>query len=715
SYGSTPDYECNDLSTCNSQFQYEFAKIDAMGFNTIRVGLAVTYRSEVPVTSNSRHFTVFYDENMGPGNQWDTENHAYDLDITSNFTDINSTNHFNIIKNILTEAQAAGLKVILICGQGFKDTLPPYKSIIWQTYDSQAASDFAIYLRRLASEITSYPALLAYDFINEPIYQDMYRNASGTSNTKQIICEYVKQWTDAIHQYDLNHLVTIGSGILDEMLYFDPGIMKLDFYSAHIYTKGHPMANYDIQNGFDRYDISNYWMSQTYPMPWIIGETGFAADDNGVNPGLYPNHLDNNPIHHNPPWMFGSEQQQELFAQHSLDITRNAGGSGYAWWAFQNVFWYDLNSNVNNYQEDFFGLLHFGDKTINTWYDKPAVSVFQNYLINGQPPMSSFSQPPLYYDPYNIAANCITCISQSVQGKIVDEKGNDIKNAVVFGTSWIETEVLDPQDPSLNRYEHDISYTFTHPNGTFEVYPYNYFQPGITNPHRIVSIEISAVGAEKKRFGSTIWPYGDQAMVSNINTQTLRKITNGYNAVASNETVTVDEERNYYGRYSLTVSNLFLIGKSNLTARNEIHINSEYHAHVSIGAINNEIHIYTSDAFPDCPIDFNDYLRISGISESNEQSVNKDSKNIEINFKIIKELKADIFPNPSDGKFNIIIQNPLQNPVKIEVSNTIGQIIWQTKTNTNNYSANFDNLPKGLYLIYFSNDEQTITKKLVIN
>ena len=107
SYGSTGDYECNDLAACNTQFQYEFAKISSMGFNTIRIDLAVTYRSDLPVTATSRQFTVFYDENMGPGNQWLSKNHAYDLDLASNFTDANSTKHFNIIKNLLTEAQTA--------------------------------------------------------------------------------------------------------------------------------------------------------------------------------------------------------------------------------------------------------------------------------------------------------------------------------------------------------------------------------------------------------------------------------------------------------------------------------------------------------------------------------------------------------------------------------------------------------------------------------
>lgn len=377
---------------------------------------------------------------------------------------------------------------------------------------------------------------------------------------------------------------------------------------------------------------------------------------------------------------------------------------------------------MNVYQEDFFGLLHWGDKVTNTWYDKPLVSNFASYLstTGQQVQAATLTQPSNYFDPYDIAANCASCVTAGVQGKMIDQKGNDIKDAVVRASSWNQT--IDPNNSIAQwgiydgdeRYELDVSYTFTHQDGTFTVYPYNHFQPGIANAHRIVSLEVSAVGAEKKRFGAG-WPYGDQPMVSNINTQALKKIINGYDALVSNETVNVDEERNYYGRNSLTASGMTLNGKSNLTSRNEIHINSEFHAHASVGAINNEIHIFISDAFPDCPVDFINYQRVANPSANNESENTYDSKNVEINFNIVKNLMADILPNPTNGKVNFVIKNPLKNYVAIEMSNLIGKIIWSVKTTESNYSANFDNLSKGMYLIHFSNQEQSVTQKLIIN
>lgn len=712
SYGPSGEYECNTLTSCNTQFQEHFAKILSMGFNTIRIDLAATYRSSLPVTGTSRTYSVFYDENMmGIGNQYQSTFLGYDLDVTSNYTDPNSINFFNIIKNILTIANGSGLKVILVCGESFKDPLPPHGRIMWQTYDAQAASDFALYLDKLASEIYNYPALLAYDLINEPIIQEMYRDFELKSVTKQTICEYVNQWVVAIHQHDNNHLITLGSRTIDEVFYFDPGIMKIDFYSAHIYTMAWPLANYSKQNGLDRYDILNYWMNEVYPMPWIIGETGFSADDHTTP---YPRFSPDNTFH-NPPWMYGSEQEQADFAQHSLAVSRNAGASGYAWWAFQNVYWYDINTGSFDYPEDFFGLLHDGNGQAGVWSEKPAAAAFQYYLnASGQPPPQvPLAKPANYYDFYGIAANCPACITAGVQGIIVDPKGNPIKNAVVRASSWRKTTIIDPQDPNRNEYDHDISETFTDDFGTFAVYPYNYDQPSIANPHRVVSIEVTAVGAERQRFGAD-YPYGDQPMVSNINTQILKNVVNGYDAEVSDETVSIDEVRNYYGRNSLEVANMTINGRSDFTSRREIHINSEFHAHASSGNVNNETHIFISDAFPECPVDLADYLRVPDTTVSNEYN-NIISKEIELSFNPDIGLMVEIVPNPNDGKYKLMITNSLNNLVTISLLNLVGEIILSETTVEPQYFINSDNLTKGLYIIHISNGQQLVSKKVIIH
>ncbi len=743
SYGESSDFECNDQSSCNNQFLAHFSKITSMGFNTIRIDLSVTYRSSVPVTNNSRHFTVFYDENMsntGSGNQWISHPHPYDLDMGSGFTDQNSVTHFNIILNILNVAYTAGLKVILVTGQSFKDTISPFNRIMWQTYDTQAASDFAVYLTKLSSLLANHPALLAYDFINEPIYQEMYRNGNNNFVTKDIICSYVTQWYDAVRVNDNNHLITIGSGVLDELFFFDPAVMKLDFYSAHLYTKGYPLhyrytepTDHGVLNGFDRYKIINYWMSSVYPMPWIMGETGFSADDNTAPfPRFHPD-----PVYHNPPWMFGSEAQQHDFAEMSLEVTRNALASGYAWWAFQNVYWFNLNNQPHEYTEDFFGLLYYGTST-NPLPEKPATAAFENYLdINGlPPPFVPLAQPANYYDPYEIASNCSSCLSSAVDGMVYDQKGYGIKNAVIIGTSWVKTIdafysptpwIATPLDPYDDKFEYDVPYTFSHsdnsfaPKGYFKVVPYNYNPAaGTSNPHRIINIKITAAGAETKCLGNCGWIYpggfGDQPMTPQYTGNvTLKKIVNSYDAFASNETVASTETRNYYGRNTLTVSNLFLYGKSNLTAKSEVQINTEFHANAGNLQGNAETHIFISDAFPDCSADFGGYSRYMNETPAIVSDTESLLRNIEMQFNLAEGFLTGINPNPSNGTYQIYLKNRLVEKTNITVFNLLGENVYSHESNEPEVFMQNHFLPTGMYIVAISNGGYTLYRKIIIN
>ena len=168
-------------------------------------------------------------------------------------------------------------------------------------------------------------------------------------------------------------------------------------------------------------------------------------------------------------------------------------------------------------------------------------------------------------------------------------------------------------------------------------------------------------------------------MTSSVGGITLKSLTMGFDAIASNETVAVNEERNYYGRNTLTVNNLDLNGASNLTARNQVQVNSEFHAKPSISTINNETHIFLSEAFPDCPIDFAGYMKASA-PKSIEKAIVSDSKEIEVKFNSVKDFQAYIFPNPSNGAFSIRIDNPLQNEVDITLSNLLSEKLWQKFT-----------------------------------
>jgi endonuclease I len=81
---------------------------------------------------------------------------------------------------------------------------------------------------------------------------------------------------------------------------------------------------------------------------------------------------------------------------------------------------------------------------------------------------------------------------------------------------------------------------------------------------------------------------------------------------------------------------------------------------------------------------------------------------------ISEEVNADfnIYPNPTKGNFNIdLINSKAIN--SIEIYSIFGEKVFETLTTENN-SVAISNLKKGIYLIKINQNENTITKKLVI-
>lgn len=72
-----------------------------------------------------------------------------------------------------------------------------------------------------------------------------------------------------------------------------------------------------------------------------------------------------------------------------------------------------------------------------------------------------------------------------------------------------------------------------------------------------------------------------------------------------------------------------------------------------------------------------------------------------------------VYPNPSNGNFNISFNNSNQN-YTIEIFSAVGQRVFE-KENTNSASVSVSNLQKGIYLVRLTKDSKSITKKIVIN
>lgn len=78
----------------------------------------------------------------------------------------------------------------------------------------------------------------------------------------------------------------------------------------------------------------------------------------------------------------------------------------------------------------------------------------------------------------------------------------------------------------------------------------------------------------------------------------------------------------------------------------------------------------------------------------------------------------NIFPNPSNGQFNVSIELDGFHEVFIEIVNTLGQVIYRTSPESitaRQYIMNLEDVPSGLYQIKIRVDEESLTRTIMIN
>lgn len=89
---------------------------------------------------------------------------------------------------------------------------------------------------------------------------------------------------------------------------------------------------------------------------------------------------------------------------------------------------------------------------------------------------------------------------------------------------------------------------------------------------------------------------------------------------------------------------------------------------------------------------------------------NKTNQNTEL---INDEVDFKIHPNPSNGNFNIGIDNS-HEVFSVEIFSTVGQKVFEEQ-NTMSSSISVSHLQKGIYLVKLTKNSKTITKKIVID
>lgn len=363
----------NLLSTkdsCLSQLKADMELIREMGFNTIRiVGIG-----EEKV-------------NKSTGELW-LKSAVYNReDSAIALNDENYRKYFSALTELLDIVEESGMKAILLT----------------KMVPEIAACDQ--HLIRLADQFRHAPVLMAYDLFNEPLYFDTLKRE------KKDVFTITRNWKHQFRKHAPDQLLTIGLVGVREVFEWDPNAVNVDFISFHPYE-------------FEPGQVKNemYWFSKMVKKPWIIGETGLAADNDSV-----------------------TYDQQKKFAETTLKYCVDAGGVGYSWWQFKDVHW-------KEYHASYLGLLNQNGtcktktgKTV-TGTPKPVTEVFRRFQFS--PAKTEAKEEPNYF-------NFSAFKTYRLHGKLVNQLNEPIANGVVmvWGADWNTSFI-----------------TFTKADGTFELF-----------------------------------------------------------------------------------------------------------------------------------------------------------------------------------------------------------------------------------------------------
>ncbi|MBM3435384.1 MAG: T9SS type A sorting domain-containing protein, partial [Bacteroidetes bacterium] len=73
-----------------------------------------------------------------------------------------------------------------------------------------------------------------------------------------------------------------------------------------------------------------------------------------------------------------------------------------------------------------------------------------------------------------------------------------------------------------------------------------------------------------------------------------------------------------------------------------------------------------------------------------------------------------ITPNPSDGRFRIAIADEISDPVRIEVLDLVGNIVYEDEAFTTQTAIDLSVFPKGMYFLGIKSGDQCKIRKLLI-
>lgn len=684
-YGPTIDFECQSGFSCRQQILNQFNNIRSMGFNGIRLfGLY----PEIELSTGNYVFNV-YDQNSNKFTKSVLDPLELNIllstysELLSIAADVNGSEPFYIIINT--------------GGQSNKDE-NGNEIYSWSNFQPQ----FCYFLEKLGQQLQNEPLLLAYDFYNEPCYHIPF-SQYGVEN-KEESCLLVSDWVKAIRTYDQSHLTTLGN-CWDETIRFDPACLKIDFNSPHFYPYAAFYGHTEQTRVWDYEDQVKgllYWMGKNMPIPWIIGETGFTAND-GVLPS--PTWQDN---------FNGTEAEQGDFASFSVNRTKDCSASGFSWWSYADYFWAPNNSTKRG--TNYFGLLK---REITTcpdpldpcpdMYKTPVTTFFSNYGNNPLPPINSANctAPDNYLDPFNHEVKNANGIGE-VTGTVTDQDGNPIGDALVYGWGWLEsTYNIDDQKWE---YSHYPFYTFTNADptnaqltlGEYKIRPFNYKSPTVAIDQKLTNIWITGLGLDIYKPVGGNW--GETQLPQSSYSTYLRRINFGYDGVANNQTVS-NSQRNLRGGESLLVKNSIVTsaGISEITAKKKIFLDN---FRAESGSY---VHLYISD-YDHC-FSYDGLRIIHPYGESNFENNVFNERAISLNF--TNSCRIILHPNPANNYVQVQLKGFQENTI-IRIFTPEGKEVKKYLIDDFTAKIGTSDFNNGLYILIATDPLKSLTTKFIV-
>jgi hypothetical protein len=696
--------ECDDQPECDAQLLAHFAKLQSMGFNTIRLTGQRLRLTKDQFGAPMLSYGIRLDD-------WYVDPYLRPM-VGPTFTDPWSMKFFDSFKRFLDLATSVGMNVIFLVS-------PASVEVGTQDYyaiDAQPGRDLvAQFLTRLTEELHLRPSLMAIDLLNEPIW--VHTDNHLKDLTKQQVCDITTQWYDAVHAASAPHpLVTLGGYGATEAGSWDPAVMKLDFYSAHVYPEPTAVTDHDVQAMRDRVLAELHWIGSTCTMPWIVGESAFSADDDTVDPmdiefNWGAQHLDADPAHHKWPFMHGSEAEQLDFADAGLTATRQALGSGYSWWGFQNDRFGGEGTlgiavqivDKRTYLANFWGVLKYGNEAggpapwdiARPWRDKLVVSAFQNA---DESPISGAlgTEPANYFNWHWLTGAVIN------SGTVRDQNNLPVSHGIVEvawpgyvpDDSWYDPESFFDRIPlnASGQYEirqappliiASLGPTYTPPLGQSRTTKLHVSGgESIPVPHIMnatLSVEVDRVPFEHAVQGVT-YGLADDEELTGLSTVVMHDVVTQGNGTTGAE---VDAR-----------------------ARDAVHIMGETHFQKG-----SEVHLWTGPTFPDCSsgsyhmmIVPSDAQSLDGLTASRAQK----NKQVELSF----ELPAVEVLQDAGGTYALFISHG--GPGSWQVFDGSGKLVWVSATSAERVQCGTAQFARGEFTVLWQSGNHRSAKRFIV-